>query len=50
VIALAAGAGFALILLRGRGLLAALGVLLSLFLLLKFIVPALLDDRRSSSP
>jgi uncharacterized membrane protein len=45
VIVLAVVAVLALILLRWRGLLATLGVLLSLLLLLKFIVPALLDGR-----
>jgi uncharacterized membrane protein len=45
VIILAVVAMLALILLRWRGLLATLGVLLSLLLLLKFIVPALLAGR-----
>jgi uncharacterized membrane protein len=45
LIALTTVAVLALILLRWRGLLATLGVLLSLLLLLKFIVPALLDGR-----
>jgi uncharacterized membrane protein len=45
VLALAAVAVLALVLLRWRGLLATFGVLLSLLLLLKFIVPALLDGR-----
>jgi uncharacterized membrane protein len=45
LVALAVVAVLALVLLRWRGLLAALGVLLSLFLLLKFIVPALLEGR-----
>jgi uncharacterized membrane protein len=45
VIALAAVAVLALVLLRWRGLLATLGVLLSLLVLVRFIVPALLDGR-----
>jgi hypothetical protein len=43
LLALAVVAVLALVLLRWRGLLATIGVLLSLFVLLKFIVPALLD-------
>ena len=45
LLALAAVAVLALVLLRWRGLLATVGVLLSLLLLLRFIVPALLDGR-----
>jgi uncharacterized membrane protein len=45
VFALVLVATLALVLLRWRGLLATLGVLLSLFLLLEFIVPALLAGR-----
>ena len=45
LIALAAVAVLALVMLRWRGLLATLGVLLSLFVLVRFIVPALLDGR-----
>jgi uncharacterized membrane protein len=45
LLACAAVAVLALVLLRVRGLFATLGVLLSLFLLLRFIVPALLDGR-----
>jgi uncharacterized membrane protein len=45
VLALAVVAVLALVLLRLRGLLATAGVLLSLLLLLRFLVPALLDGR-----
>jgi uncharacterized membrane protein len=45
LVALAGVALLALVLLRWRGLLATLGVLLSVGLLVKFIVPALLDGR-----
>jgi uncharacterized membrane protein len=45
VLALVAVAVLALVLLRWRGLLATIGVGLSLLLLLKFVVPALLDGR-----
>jgi uncharacterized membrane protein len=45
VLALILVAALALVLLRWRGLLATAGVLLSLLLLLKFLVPAMLDGR-----